>query len=726
MGTRKRSYIGASFGAAFVLAAVLVGASAAQPTPPAVSIGPGEIGGTVVSPKGPEAGVWVIAETSDLPTKFAKIVVTDDQGRYLLPDLPSATYSVWVRGYGLVDSPKVSASPGQNLDLTAVVAPDPLSAAQYYPAGYWYSLLHIPDKSEFPGTGPDGNGISPQVTSQKEWIRDMTSGSCLGCHTMGDRATRELSEGLGHFDSSAAAWQRRVQSGQAAGNMVSSLSRLGLQRALGELADWTDRVAAGALPPAPPRPQGIERNVVVTEWDWADYKTYLHDEVSTDRRHPTVNAYGPIYGTTELSSDYVPVLDPVRNVASRIPLTVRDPGTEPAAPQSMPQPSPYYGDEVLWTSRANAHNPMLDAQGRLWLTMSIRPPADPDWCREGSSVPSAQQFPMEQANRQLGRYDPKTGELTFIDTCFTTHHLMFAEDADNTLWMSTGVGSSDVVGWFNTKMFDETGDEQASQGWTPMILDTNGDGQRGEYVEPGDSLDPTMDKRIVAGLYGASPAPDGSVWGSNFTYPGAILRITPGPNPPETTLTEIYQLPVDDNGEPAHGYGPRGMDVDRNGVVWVPLASGHLASFDRRKCQGPLNGPTATGQQCPEGWTFYKDPLPQFEGLEDEGSVDGAYYVWVDQFNTFGLGDNVPVSTANAADGLLAFHDGQWVTLRVPYPMGFYTKGLDGRIDDPNAGWKGRGLWATVGSRTPFHLETGAGTTSKVVHFQLRPDPLAK
>src|SRR5581483_10436852 len=164
-------------------------------------------------------------------------------------------------------------------------------------------------------------------------------------------------------------------------------------------------------------------------------------------------------------------------------------------------------------------------------------------------------FPMEQANRQLGRYDPKTGELTFIDTCFTTHHLMFAEDADNTLWMSTGVGSSDVVGWFNTKMFDETGDEQASQGWTPMILDTNGDGQRGEYVEPGDSLDPTMDKRIVAGLYGASPAPDGSVWGSNFTYPGAILRITPGPNPPETTLTEIYQLPVDDNGEPAHGYG---------------------------------------------------------------------------------------------------------------------------------------------------------------------------
>jgi hypothetical protein len=168
------------------------------------------------------------------------------------------------------------------------------------------------------------------------------------------------------------------------------------------------------------------------------------------------------------------------------------------------------------------------------------------------------------------------------------------------------------------------------------------------------------------------------------------------------------------------------MDVDRNGVVWTPLASGHLASFDRRKCEGPLNGPTATGQHCPEGWTFYPEPIPQFQGVTSPGSAEGSYYTWVDQFDTFGLGPNTPISTGNESEGLLALKDGQWVVLRVPYPLGFYTKWLDGRIDDPNGGWKARGLWATVSTRAPFHMETGQGTTSKVLRFQLRPDPLAR
>jgi hypothetical protein len=168
------------------------------------------------------------------------------------------------------------------------------------------------------------------------------------------------------------------------------------------------------------------------------------------------------------------------------------------------------------------------------------------------------------------------------------------------------------------------------------------------------------------------------------------------------------------------------MDIDRDGVAWVAMASGHLASFDRRKCQGPLNGPTATGQHCPEGWTFYAEPLPQLQGVTDPGSAEGSYYTWVDQFGTLGLGNNVPVNTGNESEGLLALNQGQWVVLRVPYPMGFYAKWLDGRIDDPNGGWKGRGLWASVSTRAPFHMETGKGTTSKVIHFQLRPDPLAE
>ena len=155
--------------------------SAQQPAAPAVPIDADDLGGVVAGDKGPEAGVWVIAETTDLPTKFARIVVTDDRGRYLVPDLPKAGYSVWVRGYGLVDSPKVKASPGQSLNLKAVAAPNPSAAADYYPAGYWFSLLKIPEKSEFPGTGASGNGISPSIETQSEWLRGLKSGGCTAC-----------------------------------------------------------------------------------------------------------------------------------------------------------------------------------------------------------------------------------------------------------------------------------------------------------------------------------------------------------------------------------------------------------------------------------------------------------------------------------------------------------------------------------------------------------------
>ena len=142
--------------------------SAQQVAPP--SIGSTDIGGVVTGPKGPEAGVWVIAETTDLPTKMNKIVVTDDQSRYLLPELPKANYSIWVRGYGLVDSPKVQSGPGKSLDLTAVPAPNAAAAAEYYPAIYWYSMLKVPEKNDFPGTGPGGNGISPNIKTQGQWL----------------------------------------------------------------------------------------------------------------------------------------------------------------------------------------------------------------------------------------------------------------------------------------------------------------------------------------------------------------------------------------------------------------------------------------------------------------------------------------------------------------------------------------------------------------------------
>src|SRR2546427_724928 len=165
-------------------------------------------------------------------------------------------------------------------------------------------------------------------------------------------------------------------------------------------------------------------------------------------------------------------------------------------------------------------------------------------------------------------------------------------------------------------MFEETGDEARSQGWTALILDTNGNGKRDDYVEPNQPLDPTKDKRVVAAFYGIAVSPvDGTIWGTVLGFPGYVIRLNPGPNPPATALAEVFEPPFP-------GYGPRGMDVDRSGVVWTPLSSGHLASFDRRR-------------------------------------------------------------------------------------------------------WKGKGLWATYSTRAPFHIEGGKGTTSKVVKFQLRPDPLA-
>ena len=142
----------------------------------------GYISGTVRSTTGPEGGVWVIAETKDLPTNFIKIVVTDDGGRFMLPELPDANYRVWVRGYGLVDSTPVQSKPGATaLALNATLAKTPVEAAKVYPADYWLSLLEPPAKSEFPGTGAKGNGIGPGMLTQNHYINSCAARRCTRC-----------------------------------------------------------------------------------------------------------------------------------------------------------------------------------------------------------------------------------------------------------------------------------------------------------------------------------------------------------------------------------------------------------------------------------------------------------------------------------------------------------------------------------------------------------------
>tara|TARA_R110000824_G_scaffold52692_3_gene146054 strand:+ start:42309 stop:44435 length:2127 start_codon:yes stop_codon:yes gene_type:complete len=661
------------------------------------------ITGMVSSEAGPEAGVWVIAETGDLATRFIKIVVSDDAGRYLIPDLPDADYELWVRGYGLADSAKTAARPGDRLDLRAIVAPDAATAAQVYPAAYWYSMLDLPSEAELE---PINGGMNNYLM----WIKNM---GCIGCHQLGQLSTRTLPAAFSGFESSHEAWIRRMQSGQAGTNMVGIAAGQLLGLPYKYLSDWTDRVAAGELPSSQPeRPSGLARNVVLTVRDWSTPEAYLHDLSGTDRRDPTVNGYGKLYGSPELSTDIFPILDPQNNTSSSFFAPVRDADTPSTFEDPVVMPSAYWGDERIWNSKANSHNPMLDATGRVWFTARIRADQNPDWCMEGSTHPSAQVFPTSRSGRQLAVYEPDSGEYTFVDTCFGTHHLQFAEDENNTLWTS---GGGPVVGWLNTRLFDETGDAEVAIGWSPFIIDTNGNGVRDEWVEPGQPLDPAKDLRFPQGFYAVMPNPvDGSVWGSNaFGYPGSISRFDP-----QTQLTEVYTVPLP-------GYGVRGADIDRNGVIWVSLASGHLGEFDRSLCQAPLNGPQATGAHCDEGWTFHRAPGPGFEDRPEE-SIESSYYTWVDQHNTLGLGDNVPILTANLYDGIHALVDDEFVTLNLPYPLGFYAKGMEGRIDDPEAGWKGRGIWATSGDRTPWLKEDGVGSKPLVVHFQIRPDPLAE
>jgi cytochrome c553 len=717
------NFVRSRFAALFLVAAaslalVYVTADAQQP---AVAIDSDDIGGTVTGPNGPEAGVWVVAETKDLGTRFARIVVTEDQGRYVVPDLPAASYTLFVRGYGLVDSAKVPAERGRIVNLTAVRAPNAAAAAQYYPAIYWYSMLKIPPESEF-----GGKSDIPANITQRHWLNAMKNNGCIGCHQLGQLSTRTIPESLGKFEDSAEAWMRRIQSGQSGEQMMNQLAGNLGSVPFKYYGDWTDRIARGELPHAtPPRPTGAERNIVVTVRDWLTEKHYLHDLTATDRRKPTVNGYGLIYGAPEYSTDMVPVLDPVKNVATMFKAPVRDANTPvstgpgAAAAATPLQPSPYWGEEVIWDSKANIHNPMIDGHGNVWFTAAVRGRDNPAFCKPGSDHPSARLTPNAAAARHLSVYDPKTREYKFVDTCFSTHHLQFAYDGRDTLWTS---GGGPVVGWLDTKKFLETGDAASSQSWTALVLDTNGNGKRDEAVGPDAPVDPTKDKRIIAPFYSIMPNPngDGSVWGGvAFQLPGRIVRLHPGDNPPHTALAEVYNIP-------APGFGPRGSDIDKNGVVWVSLASGHLGEFDRRKCKGPLNGPAATGDHCPEGWTFHQFPGPGFQGI-GPNSAESSYYAWVDQHNTFGLGEDVPMATGNLNDGLIALDkSGKMVTLRVPYPLGFYAKGFEGRIDDANAGWKGRGLWATSGDRTPWLMEGGKGSRPLVVHFQIRPDPLAK
>ena len=143
------------------------------------------------------------------------------------------------------------------------------------------------------------------------------------------------------------------------------------------------------------------------------------------------------------------------------------------------------------------------------------------------------------------------------------------------------------------------------------------------------------------------------------------------------------------------------------------------------RCPRHVGAAAVGGQHCPEGWTLHLAPGPNFKGAEKPGAADSYYLNWVDWHNTSGFGENTPMANGSGSESIYAFVKGKWVTMRVPYPMGFHTRGMDGRIDDPKTGWKGRAIWSTQAGQATWHQEGGKGERPKVMKFQVRPDPLA-
>jgi len=694
----RRLTNGAAILATGFLIASAVGVGAQSSSGSKIAIDKDDIAGVVTSAKGPEAGVWVIAQTADLPTKFAKIVVTDDQGRYLVPDLPPGNYQLWVRGYGLVDSQKQAAKPGQHLDLKADVAPDAKAAAQVYPAAWWVSMMKFPDDK----------------AQQRKMVLDFKE--CYDCHQIGNDLTRHIEQtSVPGATTTLAAWDQRTKIGPSGPSMGAFFQAFGPQRQM--FADWVDAINKGDAPTqAPPRPAGVERNLVISEWDWGLPKQGRADAAATDTRNPRINANGPLYEVSEMT-DTMNILYPVQNRAETIKVNTEAPKLVSGF-NAADSESPYAGHNP-WERAGDPRSVGIDSQGRVWMTVRNRAnQKQPPWCTSGKY---GSFYPLRQSGRQVAIYDPKTKDWQHIDTCFSADHNQISED--NVIYY--GIGAA--IAWIDINTWDKTHDAEASQGWCPGVLDTNGDGKISTgWTEPNEPIDPKRDHRIQFGAYSTTINPkDGSIWVSGIGRGDKrLVRIVRGSNPPESCHTEVYEPPTN---QAIEIFGSGGVEADPNGVIWQCWrVSGHFTGFDRSKCKS-TNDPQGTGQSCPEGWAIYRyDKVPSY--VNSVYNPAASYLTHMDTYDVLGLGKGLPIYGTTNLDALVAYdtHTNQFVTLRIPYPMGFMARAATGRIDDPKAGWKGKGLWTDYGMYAQWHMEGGWGTLPKAVKYQMRPNPLAK
>ena len=321
-------------------------------------------------------------------------------------------------------------------------------------------------------------------------------------------------------------------------------------------------------------------------------------------------------------------------------------------------------------------------------------------------------------------YDPKTKQITTIDTCFGTGPPELRRQR-----RAVVIGRpAGVEGWFDTKIWDKTHDEKKAQGWTAFVLDTNGNGKRDAYTEPesaGRSDEGQADQRAV--LRRVAGPLDGSVWGSVQGMPGALVRLVPGLESAGDGAVGDLRSAV----EQPEGAGS-GLRAARHGRRQQRRRLDGALERSARELRSPqVQGPAQRSDgdrdsTAPKAGRSIRCRVRTTRAPSISAAPTRAYYNFVDRFDMLGVGKDVPLATGNESEALLALVDGKFLTFRVPYPMGFYAKGIDGRIDDPNGGWKGKGIYTTFATRAPFHAEGGKGTTSKLVKFQVRPDPLAK
>ena len=640
---------------------------------PQPGVGPDErlaITGVVLNEasRAPEAGVWVIAETRSLPTIFRRIVVTEDAGRFVVPDLPEGSYHVWVRGYGLRDSIPVEVSRGDTVELLVTDAETPQDAAAIYPASYWLSLYRPPAANELPDEFDD----------RAQWIANMKLG-CMRCHQFGGQVFHAHTRPESWED----AWRHRSLEQRTA-------EWLGAEVFPRTLAEWATRIAEGEVPPAPPRPTDLERHVVISQWEWGRHDSYIHDLISTDKRNPTQYPFGRIWGV-DFGRDTLWALNPVTHRVASYDI----PTNNVRPPRSAPFPG-----AVVYHNPANPHVPTMDDTGKVWMAMQVRqerPEDQPAWAHDvivnvrapGSARDAVSAWDAGSHHRQLGYFDTTTDEMVMVDTAYGTNHLQF--DWEGRLWTS---GDTVGVGMFDPSAFDAADPETLAAAQTAFV-----------------SVDPASGESVAGGGYGITVNPvDGSVWRTNtyignsgssdnssFVGQNKIIKFDP-----QTSTFTDYELPP-----PARA--PVGIDATTDGRLWFGTGSGHLGRFD----------------PATEQFTYWESPGPQPTGAEDDtGSADFHYYIFVDQFDAFGLGRDMVILTGANADALLIFDPTteEFMVVRVPYPLTMYHRGLDGRIDDPEAGWKGRGLWVNYGNDPVKYVETEIGYVN---HIQLRPDPLA-